>query len=74
MIKKHRFYEQYGVEEYYLYDPENWVLEGWRRDGDSLAQIATMDRWRSPRLNVFFDMSQGEAQADRSGWQTFPHL
>jgi Uma2 family endonuclease len=60
MIKKHRFYEQYSVEEYYLYDPENWVLEGWRRDGDSLAEIATMDRWRSPRLNVFFDMSQGE--------------
>src|SRR3954453_2369368 len=36
MVEKFRFYEQYGVEEYYLYNPEEGALSGWLRRDDSL--------------------------------------
>ncbi len=29
MYRKLKFYEEYGVEEYYLYDPDHDELEGW---------------------------------------------
>ena len=28
------FYERYGIEEYYIYDPDDHVLTGFRRGGD----------------------------------------
>ena len=48
------FFERFGVEEYYLYDPDDVVLTGWLRDGDVLAEIAEMNGWTSPRLGVRF--------------------
>jgi len=53
------FYNQYGVEEYYLYDPEpeQQELTGFRRDGTQLVPIANMDGQVSPRLGIRFDMS-----------------
>ncbi len=56
MRQKLAFYDQYGVEEYYMYDPEEGVLEGWLREGGRLRAIATMDGWISPRLGVRFAM------------------
>jgi Uma2 family endonuclease len=54
MIRKHRFYDQFGVDEYYLYDPDRGELTGWirRSPGDRLESIDDMDGWVSPRLNV----------------------
>ena len=37
MIKKFKFYERYGVEEYYIYDPDDNELTGWQRIGDELV-------------------------------------
>ena len=31
MKRKRLFYERYGVEEYYEYDPDRGQLHGWRR-------------------------------------------
>ncbi len=31
MIQKFKFYERYGVKEYYLYDPQTLELTGWKR-------------------------------------------
>jgi hypothetical protein len=42
------------VEEYYVYDPETGVLEGWLRRPDGLRPIKA-DGWTSPRLGVTFD-------------------
>jgi Uma2 family endonuclease len=57
MDAKFAFYEQYGVEEYYLYDPDRGRLRGWLRDEhDRLQPIARMSGWRSPRLKVRFEM------------------
>jgi Uma2 family endonuclease len=57
MLRKHRFYETFGVEEYYLYDPDKIRLDGWLRSGEALKAIPAMDGWVSPRLGIRFDLS-----------------
>jgi Uma2 family endonuclease len=58
--QKFEFYERYGVEEYYLYDPERGELSGWIRQAGSLRPIPVMHGWRSPRLGIRFDRSGDE--------------
>ena len=60
MARKFEFYDRYGVEEYYLYDPDEVVLSGWRRVEGSLQAISPMHGWNSPRLGIRFDMSEEE--------------
>jgi Uma2 family endonuclease len=55
MKSKFQFYQQHGVEEYYIYDPDEFTLEGWQRDGDRLLEILQMSNWVSPRLGIRFD-------------------
>ena len=58
MARKLEFYNQYGVEEYYEYDPYNVELVGWQRQNDSLKVIESIaDGWVSPRLNIRFDVT-----------------
>ncbi len=49
------FYNTYGVEEYYLYDPDDRVLEGWLRQGGRLQRIQNISAWVSPRLGIRFE-------------------
>ncbi len=56
MSKKLRFYEQYGVEEYYVYDPDKIDLTGWIRAGDRLDSIDEMEGWVSPKLMIKFQL------------------
>ncbi|MEG4804105.1 Uma2 family endonuclease [Microcoleus sp. ARI1-B5] len=65
IIQKFKFYERYGVEEHYLYDPQNVDLSGWRRVDEQLEAIEQMDGWTSPRLGVRFGLSE------ESGLQMF---
>ena len=60
MKRKLVFYQQYGVEEYYIYDPEEVKLEGWQRQGSKLVPIASMSDWVSPRLQIRFAWQEGE--------------
>jgi Uma2 family endonuclease len=60
MEGKLQFYQQYGVEEYYIYDPHNGSLEGWRRRGHQLKKIRRMKGFRSPRLGIQFEPAPGE--------------
>src|SRR5208282_1586414 len=39
MDAKFDFYEKYGVQEYYVYDPDNLRLWGWRRIEGRLREI-----------------------------------
>lgn len=59
MLNKLRFYERYGVEEYYMYDPDNEDLAGWLRSEEQLREIETMAGWVSPRLGIRFESSDG---------------
>jgi Uma2 family endonuclease len=61
MIRKSYFYERFGVEEYYVFDPDSipQKLDGWRRiepDGP-FQEIQNLDDWISPRLGIRFDLS-----------------
>jgi len=58
MNKKLSFYYRYGVEEYYLYDPEKNELEGWQIIEGSLEAIEQMEGWISPRLGVRFELPE----------------
>jgi Uma2 family endonuclease len=60
LLRKLRFYERYGVEEYYLYDPEAGELLGWLRAGQELREIENMSGWVSPRMKVRFEVVDGE--------------
>ena len=55
MARKFVFYERFGVEEYYIYDPDRNTLEGYRRVGDRLQDIEAIAGWVSPRLGIRFD-------------------
>jgi Uma2 family endonuclease len=60
MERKFEFYERYGVEEYYVYDPERNELKGWLRSGDRLVPIPQMAGGVSPRLQIRFELTQTE--------------
>jgi Uma2 family endonuclease len=60
MMLKHQFYEKYGVQEYYFYDPDWNALEGWIRSDERLIQVPSMNGWVSPLLGVRFDLDAGE--------------
>ncbi len=62
MIAKYKFYERYGVEEYYLYDPDKIELSGWLLSGSELAEIPQMAGWVSPRLGIRFELSNSELE------------
>jgi Uma2 family endonuclease len=60
MAKKQLFYELYGVEEYYLYDPHKNDASGWIRGENQLEIIETLDNWVSPRLGIRFQLGEPE--------------
>jgi Uma2 family endonuclease len=62
MAAKLEFYDRYGVEEYYLYDPDSGDMSGWQRNGDRLKVIPELDGWTSPRLGVRFGREDGQAR------------
>lgn len=71
MAKKLKFYERYGVEEYYLYDPDDGDLTGWRREENRLEVIEEMAGWASPRLGIRFELSSGELLIYRPDGERF---
>jgi Uma2 family endonuclease len=62
MARKFEFYDRYGVEEYYLIDPERGDVSGWVRQDEKLTVIDEMDGWTSPRLGVRFAVADGEVR------------
>jgi Uma2 family endonuclease len=60
MVRKFNFYERHGVEEYYIYDPDRIVLDGFERRDGALVEVPEMNDWVSPRLGIRFDMNEDE--------------
>lgn len=59
MLEKNDFYDDYGVEEFYIYDPDRGTLRGsYRHNGVWLA-IPEMQNWVSPRLKLVFRLDEG---------------
>ncbi len=60
MDDKQEFYEEHGVEEYYVYDPETNRLKVFVRKGDVLRRVRKLNEFTSPRLGIRFDLSGPE--------------
>lgn len=58
MDRKLLFYDRYGVEEYYIYDPDRIELSGWQRSNTGLDSIEEMSGWVSPRLGIRFNLGE----------------
>jgi len=71
MNKKFSFYNRYGVEEYYLYDPAQNELTGWQRIEGMLEVIEPMEGWISPRLGVRFELGSEGLEIYRPDGEKF---
>jgi Uma2 family endonuclease len=59
MSRKFDVYQTYGVEEYYLIDPDRELASGWLRSEGALLPIPVMAGWVSPRLQIQFVYANG---------------
>ncbi|MDM8557969.1 Uma2 family endonuclease [Candidatus Parabeggiatoa sp. HSG14] len=60
MEEKFQFYQNYQVEEYYLYDLVKGQLKGWLCGGGQLHPIVSMHGWKSKRLGIRFELIDKE--------------
>ena len=77
MLKKEQFYERYGVVEYYVYDPDDNELVGWRREAGQWQRIDEVNGWSSPLLGVRFELTTETLvmyRPDGSRFETFAEL
>jgi Uma2 family endonuclease len=71
MAEKYQFYHDYGVAEYYLYDPMHDQLQGWQRVAGQLAPIVVIHGWVSPWLGIRFDTRGDELRIFTPDGQPF---
>jgi Uma2 family endonuclease len=71
MERKREFYEFYGVEEYYQYDPDRFRLKGWQKQQNQLIEITTMNGWISPRLGIRFNLGTTDLEISYPNGQKF---
>jgi Uma2 family endonuclease len=67
MQEKFEFYQRYGVEEYYIYDPLALTLEVWLRAEEVLKRVSSsaLTSWVSPRMGIRMEWQPGQV------WQLF---
>jgi Uma2 family endonuclease len=71
MLRKLEFYRQYGVEEYYIYDPNKVELTGLLRSGEDLSLIDDLNGWSSPRLQIRFQLTPETLEIYRPDGERF---
>ncbi|MGH1393807.1 MAG: Uma2 family endonuclease [Trichormus sp.] len=71
MAKKLLFYQRYGVEEYYIYDPDENDLTGFVRSEDWFQEINDFQGWVSPRLGIRFELTPETLEIYRSDGEKF---
>ena len=71
MALKWQFYDRYGVEEYYLYDPDKNDLTGWQRQENKLTVISDVDHWQSPLLGIRWQLTSETWQIFRATGEPF---
>ena len=71
MSRKLLFYDRFGIDEYYLYDPDRNELSGWLRREGFLDVIEPITDWISPLLQIKFNLTEEELQIFRPDGQRF---
>jgi len=77
MRRKEQFYDRYGVEEYYVYDPDHNRLSGWHRASGLWQPMDMQHGWQSPRLGIRFSLTPETLLIERpdgSLFETFAEL
>ena len=69
--RKLLFYDRYGVEEYYVSDPQKNSLTGWLRSELFLERIDEINGFVSPRLGIRFELTTETLMLYRPDEQTF---
>jgi len=71
MLEKLLFYQRYGVQEYYIYDPERNELTGFVRSEDWLEPIEKINGWSSPLLQIRFELTENNLEIYRPDGRRF---
>ncbi|MFN4258463.1 MAG: Uma2 family endonuclease [Gemmataceae bacterium] len=71
MDAKLLFYEDYGVEEYYVYDPQTNLLQIYVRQGTVLRRVRDVANFVSPRLGIRFALTEPELTVYRPDGRPF---
>ncbi|MGF1492777.1 MAG: Uma2 family endonuclease [Microcoleaceae cyanobacterium] len=71
MAEKSLFYQRYGVEEYYIYDPHQQELSGLQQFEKWLEPIEEIQGWVSPRLGIRFELMDTGLEIYRPDGQKF---
>lgn len=72
MAKKQQFYDRYGVEEYYVFDPDRLDFNGWRRNQTGVLEVIEHpESWISPRLGIRFELQSDQFTIYRPDGQRF---
>jgi Uma2 family endonuclease len=73
MKRKKEFYQTYGAEEYYVYNPnpKKKKLEGWLRQGEQLREIEEINGFISPRLGIRFELKPSGLEIYRPDGEKF---
>ena len=71
MTRKLQFYERYGVEEYYIYDPDDNELEGLHRREGNLQLVEEINGWISPNLGIQFTLTSETLEIYRPDGRKF---
>ena len=76
MARKLAFYDRFGVEEYYEFDPYKIRLRVWTRRDDQLAEIPQTNGWISPRLGIRFELGADMTiyRPDGQPFETTPEI
>ena len=79
MLNKVRFFERYGVEEFYVYEPERQETAGFLADSEGALQpVGEINGFVSPRLGIRFETQEGEDlkiyRPDGSLFETFNEI
>ena len=71
MLRQLNFYQRHGVEEYYIYDPDDNELTGLQCSDKSLQLISDMQSWVSPRLGIRFRLTADTLEIYRPDGERF---
>ena len=71
MADKFDFYERYGVEEYYVYDPDKNSLVMYLRRSELLRRVRPGEGLVSPRLGIRFELTEPEMTVYRPDGRPF---
>jgi hypothetical protein len=77
MDTKLLFFDRYGVEEYYIYDPQRQILRVFLRQDEGLQIVPWEQNWISPRLGIHFEMGEDGLvlrRPDGEIFQTFEEI